>query len=331
MQSRRIIAVLVVVVVILLVALLIRGCERSHARNALRDYSASVDSLIARSDSTGRVMFKDLKATATSGASTIQNQLNGALQQAKSQLSDAQAMGAPGQMNEAQQNLVALMTMRRDGIATIAANIQGALGTSTAASGVEQIAKAGAYFYGSDVLYKGYVATEIARALNGAGIPIGGSSGAPINSGQFLNDLGWLNKSTVAVWIGATLPGNVANTAGPGTHGHQLNFVTANGTQLTNGGTATIPASPAPSFQLNITNSGTNNEYSVKCEVTVKGLSDRGSATIPETTPGQTTTCTVPLPSPPTPGTYTVSAEVMPVPGEKNVANNVQTFSITFN
>jgi hypothetical protein len=81
---------------------------------------------------------------------------------------------------------------------------------------------------------------------------------------------------------------------------------------------------------LNLTNGGDFDEYNVVCKVTVTGLSDTGSYTIPETFPGHTTTCPVTLPSAPTAGTYTVTAEVVPVEGETNTANNFLMFSITF-
>jgi hypothetical protein len=79
-----------------------------------------------------------------------------------------------------------------------------------------------------------------------------------------------------------------------------------------------------------VTNGGNFDEYDVGCKVSVSGLSDTGTSTIPETTPGETTTCSVTLPSLPPPGTNTVTAEVVPVPGEKDTSNNYLSFPITF-
>ena len=63
---------------------------------------------------------------------------------------------------------------------------------------------------------------------------------------------------------------------------------------------------------------------------TIKGLNDTGTATVPKTTAGETTSCNVTLPSAPTPGSYQVTATVEKVPGETNVTNNSMTFPITF-
>jgi hypothetical protein len=233
-------------------------------------------------------------------------------------------------MTTVQRNLALTMTMRRDGIARIAANVQRALNTSTVQGGINQIALAGANFYGSDAVYMNYVVPEIARALNGAGVAVGGANGVQINGHQFLGDLGWLDKSTIGSWIGVRTPSGRTNSVGSGTHGHKLNYTTVGGAELSAASTNTVTGSAAPAFTLNLTNSGTNSEFNVGCRVSVAGLDDTGRATIPKTTPGETTTCTVMLPSAPPAGTYQVKAEVLKVPGEANLANNRQTYSVTF-
>jgi hypothetical protein len=68
----------------------------------------------------------------------------------------------------------------------------------------------------------------------------------------------------------------------------------------------------------------------VTCKVKVQGTSIGGSFVIPQTTPGETTTCNVTLDKSPSPGQYQVTAEVVPVPGEGNKVNNTLTFPITF-
>lgn len=320
----------VIVVVVVAMALLIHGCEAGKTRNSLKDYAASVYSLINRSDRTGATMFKELKAASSTSQSTLQTELDTVLSGAKSELEDTENLSVPGQMSTAQEHLVLVMQLRAAGIGRVASNIQEALSTTTSQDGVDQIAIAGSNLYASDNVYKTFVGPEIAGALNGAGIAVGGSSGVQINPGQITPDLGWMIRTNIAAWIGAKLPTTVANTAAPGLHGHSLNEVTVGTQTLSTVSTNTIPATPAPTFELNITNGGDFDEYDVECEVQVIGLSDTGTSTLAETTPGQTTDCSVTLPSPPTAGTYRVKAEVEPVPGEKNTANNVLTFPVTF-
>jgi hypothetical protein len=116
----------------------------------------------------------------------------------------------------------------------------------------------------------------------------------------------------------------------PGLHGHKLNSVSVDGTTLQTGSTNTIPARPAPTFTLNFTNSGTNTETNVTCEVSVTGTGVTGQAVVAQTTAGETTTCNVTLKSAPPTGTYTVKATIEKVPGEKNLANNSLSFPVTF-
>jgi hypothetical protein len=326
------IAVGAIVVVIILAVLLIHHVQVSQTKNSLKSYAANVNSLVSDSDANGVQMFKDLQKGElnSDSISTLQSDLNTELTRARQHLQTAEQLSAPGQVADAQASLVKMMQLRVNGISEIANNIQGAVSTKTSSDAVYQISVGTSQLYASDVIYKTFVTTGIAKALNGADIPIGGTTGVQINPGQIIPDLGWLNKTFIDEKIGASLPTKVANTAGPGLHGHQLNGVSIGSTEL-NTTSNTVPASPAPTFTLSITNGGTTNEYDVECEVKISGLSDLGTATIPETTPGQTTTCEVTLPFPPTPGTFQVTATVVPVPGEANKANNSATYPVIFN
>jgi hypothetical protein len=322
----------VVVVLVVAAALLIHGCQVSQTNNSLKTYASEVDQQIGVSNSNGSYVFEKLKSSeATSNITELATQLTGALGSARSQLTQAEDLSAPSQMDSAQQSFVDTMKLRYNGIAEIANNIQGAMATSTAVDSVNAITAGTSMLYASDVVYKTSVGTGIAAALNAAGLPIGGTDGASINSGQVVPDLGWLNPVTVAIWLGATVPSSQVNTDRPGLHGHSLNSVSFGTTQLDPNGTNTIPDSSAPTFTLNITNGGVWDEYDVKCKVWVVHGSDTATSTIPETTPGETTNCTVTLPSPPPAGTWQVEAEVVPVPGEKNTKNNFLTYAVDFN
>ena len=82
------------------------------------------------------------------------------------------------------------------------------------------------------------------------------------------------------------------------------------------GSTNSIPASPAPTFTLNFTNSGQNTENNVICKVTVAGSSVSGQTIVPQTTAGESTSCQVTLSSAPPKGSATLTATIVPVPGE---------------
>lgn len=331
-QRRRVFAVVAIVVLVIIFALLIHGCQSNRATAGLKDYSASVNQIIGQSNQLGASVFSTLQSGASSSdPSTLATKLAADLHTADGQLSRLNSLSVPSQMQKAQGSLQLVLRMRADGISQIASNIEQAYQTQTAQTAVQKVAIATSNVYASDVVYKNYAATEIAQALNEADIQIGGTDGATINAGQFLPlNLGWLSSTQIALWIGAKVPSTAVNTVTSGTHGHELNYVSVSGSQLSTSTTNTVPASPAPTFTLDFTNSGSNNEYDVVCKVSIAKLGISATSTVGETTKGETTTCKVTLPSVPKAGTYNVTAQIEPVPYEKDKTNNVQTLSVDF-
>jgi hypothetical protein len=328
-QVRRAVAAGVLLVVLILIVLGVHSCQVSSRNSALKDYTNNVSSLVQQSNETGANFFKLLSAGAAGNVSGLQNSIDEARMTADAQYTKAQNLSVPSEMKSAQTNLLLALKMRRDAITNVATEIQPALGTATSKDAIQSIAAQMARLYASDVVYKDYTTPLIASALHGAGIAVGGATGESIYSGQFVNDLGWLQPTFVATKLGAkssTASGKIA----PGLHGHALNFVSVGGTQLQSGATNTLPASPAPTFVLNFTNTGQNTETNVVCKVSVSGTSDTGQKVVAQTTAGETTTCNVTLASAPSPGNYTVDATIEPVPGEHNLLNNTLSFPVTF-
>jgi hypothetical protein len=325
------VALAALIVVLILIVIGVHSCQVSQANSDLRNYAVSVSSLMTSSNQTGSQFFSNLARSAGSGASpSLQSSVDESRLSASNELTRAKGLSAPGQLQAAQQKLVDTLQLRSDGITAIADNLPAALQTQTSASAVTTIAANMARFYASDVLYKDYTLPMIVKALRDANIPVGGSGGEPIQTGQFLPDIHWLMPAFVATELRApTTPASSGKIA-PGTHGSQLTSVSVGGTTLQTGSTNTIPAQPAPSFTLNFINSGQNRETNVGCKVSVSGTSISGTSSVAQTSPGQTYTCKVTLSSSPPPGAYTVTATVLPVPGEKNTSNNKLTVPVTF-
>jgi hypothetical protein len=327
---RRLVLALVAVVLIVVVVLGVHSCDVSSRNAALRNYTNNVSQLINASDGTGGTLFSDLSSAG--GGANAQGAYQKVVQlhaTAERQLGQAERLSAPSQVSDAQAKLVLAMRMRADGMSEIANNIQQALGTAPTQA-VDQIATGMFRFLASDVLYKAYVAPEIAAALHSAGIAVGAPNGLTLASGQFLRSLSWLTPSYIAAELGVSLAHGASGKIAPGTHGHRLNSVSVGGTQLSPTTTNTLAASPAPTFTLNITNDGQNTETGVVCEVSLSNGGPSGRYVIPETTPGETTTCPVTLSSSPAPGNYTLTAKVKPVPGETDIANNSATYPVNF-
>jgi hypothetical protein len=334
-QQRRLVLAVGAVIFVILAAVGINSCESSALTNSLKSYANSVQSLMQQSHATGNQLFHDLEnRTLLSSSVNLKNSLDTLVSGpggADAELSTAQGLSVPDQMHTAESYLVLVLKMRRDGIRTIASEIEQALGNATNIDALQAIAGAMANFYGSDAIYKNYVTKELAKQLHADSIGIGGTSGETIDAEQFLPSLDWLDVQNLSQAIGAhyTKPGNPNLPITPGTHGHLLNSVTVGGTTLSTTASNAVPTSSVPTFVLNFTNSGANKEFDVKCKVTVDGTSIQKTVTVPETTPGETTSCNVQL-KPPSSGQYQVTAQIEKVPGEKVISNNSMTFPITF-
>ncbi len=325
---RRVAAIVVLAIVIILVAVGVHSCQVNARNSALKDYNGNVVAVIQQSNATGRQFFAVL--TGGGNPHNLQTSINEARGSADNELSRARSFSAPSQVGQAQQNLVLTLRMRRDGIANVSQDILQALNGPTSKDAVTAIATEMARFYASDALYKDYTVPLVLGALKAAGIAIGGANGQPVESGQFLPDIRWIQPTFVAAQLHVSYQGSSTGKIAPGLHGHALNSVSVSGTTLQTGSTNTLPASPPATFTLNFTNTGQHIETNVVCRVTISGLSVKGQTTVPQTTPNQQTSCDVPLSSAPPAGSYTVTAQVVPVPGEKNAANNSLSFPVTF-
>lgn len=329
-QTRRLIAVAAIIVVVVVAALLIHGCDVSETNSSLQSYAGEVSSSIGNSDRNGTQMFAYLsRGDSAASAGTLQEHLDGVLTTARAQLHAVQALHAPSQMSAAQQALVQTMRLRYLGIRKIAGQVQGASDPRTSRDAVRAIAVGMYMLVGSDVDYKTLAAPAIVAALRRAKLAVGGANGVPINGGQIVGDLGWLEPREIAARLGAHVPVTVANGPCASVCGHNLNYVTFAGQQLSSSTASTITPGTKPTFALNFTNGGSSNEYDVGCEVWIKGLRDRGHSTFPETRPGGSYECDVTLPSAPPAGTYTIYAKIERVRGEKNMSNNVQSYTVT--
>lgn len=329
---RRVVAVVAIIVVLVLIVVGVHSCQVSARNTSLKDYANNISNLNQESvSSVGNAVFRALTAPgATSNPQALQTSLTESAVTANMQLSRAKGLDVPDEMKTAQQQFVLTMAMRHDGVADIAASIQRALGKTTNKDAINEIATDMARFYSSDLIYKEYATHQVVNALHNAGLAVGAPNGVQLDGSQFLPDIAWLSPTGIAAKLGSSLPSSSGGTIKPGTHGHSLDSVSVGGTTLQTGSTNTIPRSPPPQFTLSFTNGGQNTENNVVCKVSVSSTKISGQTVVPQTTPGESTTCKVTLTSSPPAGNDTVTATIQPVPGEKNASNNTLTFPVTF-
>ena len=178
-----------ILVVLILIIVGIHSCQVSSRNSALRDYANNVSSLIQQSNSTGSQLFSQLGSGSGGGANanSLTNQVNQEGVAANGQLSKAQGLSVPDEMQKAHQYVVLALQMRRDGIYDISGRIAPALGKSTPADALNAIAADMASFYASDVVYKNYADHADRRPrCTAPAIGVGGTDGVQIEGGQFL-------------------------------------------------------------------------------------------------------------------------------------------------
>lgn len=338
---RRLVAAGGVVLVVVLLVVLVKGCVDNRREAALKDYNRSVRALVEHSRSAvARPFFDALGTAGGQDQQQVQEAINQLRVVADEDLSQAERLDAPDAMKSAQTDLELVLSLRRDGVAKVADEIQTALGGAAGAgTAVEAIAGQMQAFNASDVLYSQRVAPLILKGLKDDGIAASydGTAGEQVLPyANFLPDdgLSWMSPDYVAQQLGATTSsGRPSGTPTPGLHGHQLDSVSVNGVDLTTGGSNRIPATPPPTFVVNFTNGGENDETNVKVtvEITGSGAPIRAQAIVPTTTAGASATANVTLrQSPSTSGPSTIRVTIQQVLGEETTDNNTATYTALF-
>jgi hypothetical protein len=338
---RRLVAAGAMLLVVVLLVVLVKGCVDNRREAALKDYNRSVRTLVEHSRSAVAKPFFDALGGAAGGEATqVQETINQLRVVADEDLSQAERLDPPDAMKSAQTNLELVLSLRRDGVANVADEIQTALGgTAGAGTAVDAIAGQMQAFNASDVVYSQRVAPLDLKGLKDDGIAASydGTAGEQVLPYSYFlpnGDISWMSPDFVAQQLGAARSTGRANgTPAPGLHGHQLDSVSVNGVDLTTGGSNRIPTSPPPTFVVNFTNGGENDETNVKVTVEVSGSGSpiRAQTIVPNTTAGQAATANVTLrQSPSTSGASTIRVTIEQVPGEQTLDNNTASYTALF-
>jgi len=336
---RRLVAAGGVVLVVVLLVVLVKGCVDNRREAALKDYNRSVRTLVEHSRSAvSKQLFDALSGAASAEPTQVQETINQLRVVADEDLSQAGRIDTPDEMKGAQSDLELLLSLRRDGVANIADEIQTALGgTAGAGTAVDAVAGQMQAFNASDVIYSQRVAPLILKGLkdNGIAASYDGTAGEQVLPyADFLPDISWMSPDVVAQQLGSTSASSrTTGTPAPGLHGHQIDSVSVGGVDLTTDGSNRIPASPPPTFVVNFTNGGENDETNVRVTVEIAGSGApiRASTIVPNTTAGEAATANVTLrQSPSTSGPSTIRVTVEQVPGEETLDNNVAEYTALF-
>ena len=327
---RRIVAGVIALVVVILLIVLIQGCLSSQKEDSLKSYNTNTGKIVAQSDSVGAQLFRDL-SKGGANPQNLQLQVNALRGDAEQQVEAANKLDVPDEMKQAQQDFILALELRRDALTKIASELPAALSKQASSSGpaIAQITGQRQAFLASDVIYSLRVAPLIAKAVDDNGI-----GGQRIAQSRFLGDpLSWLDKNVVSQRLSGAGTGAAASAkAAPGLHGHSLDSVSVAGTDLSPDSANRIPSSPPPTFTVNYTNSGENDEKGVQIQVSITGAGAPINLTKSvDTTAGESGSAELALTTaPPTGQPVTIKATVKPVAGEKKVDNNSQSYPAVF-
>lgn len=334
---RRAVAAGIGLLILLLLFFGVRGCLDSRKKNALKDYNRDLTSLAQESDETAKSFFETLVQSDLAPADQ-QTELNSLRAQAEKTLQSAEDLSVPGDMQDAQDNLLLTLQFREEAIGKVAQKIPTARGSERAGAeqATSQISGQMEKLLASDIIWSQRVQPFASEALQSADLD------ERVPNSRSVSSLSWLDPTTVADSIGGQVSNEDNDTAtpddakaAPGTHGHGI-VSTAVGEQvLESGGTPNrIPASGNPTFTVKFANQGENNEENVRVRVTVKpqtGKAISATKTVDQTTAGSEAEVQVPLGQAPPIGTpATITVEVLKVAGEQKLDNNKQEYTALF-
>jgi hypothetical protein len=328
---RRTIAIVGGVIVLILLVLLVRSCFNARKENAIKDYANNSAELLRASKVEGDGLFELLQGQGGADRTTaIINQLNGYRAESATLVDRANRLDVPGDLGDAQNELLSVLELRRDGLAKITDALRVALGDQNRREGSDDVAKQMQVFLASDVVDTLRYRSDLYGVLNEHDL-----SAPDLPKKGFVPDIEWLQPDFVADQVNALRTGTGGGgTATPGLHGNGIAAVSLGGVALAPGASGTsVQLTENLAFEVQVQNQGENTENDVTVTVTVGdgGDADEREKTIDTIAAGEIQTVTIPLDKQPATGqNIPIKVTVKPVPGEQKTDNNTQESSVIF-
>jgi CARDB len=307
-------------IVLILIVLGVKGCLDARANRELSDYARNVTQIVEETEQTSKRFFGKLEDPSGLSVSEFTNEVEADSSAMDNYASRIDALGAPGDMGQAQKSLELVYELRSNAMTVIATKMRTALADLGAAKATAAISRQMQSLLASDVLYEEVARPEINGVLANNGI-----SDSDVPKNRFVPDgVKWLEESTVADALGSISGSTGTTTAG--IHGLGLIGTTVNGTELVEGGEAIVTSEGTVEVEVQVQNQGESTENEVQVSVGFDGNNTQG--TIEEIAAGEIGSVTIPLTPAPS-GTVTLEVEVEPVAGEKVTENNEASYTVT--
>jgi len=150
---RRAVAVIAGVIVFVLLIVLVKNCFDQRNKNAIKNYANDSAELLRASKVEGDGLFDLMQGKGGADqATSIINQLNGYRSESASLVDRANRLDVPGDLSDAQDELLSVLELRRDALAKVTGALRVALGDENRREGTTEVAKQMQVFLASDVI-----------------------------------------------------------------------------------------------------------------------------------------------------------------------------------
>ena len=324
-MKRRLIALGIGAVVVVLLLFAIRGCLDARKERNFENYLRDLSPLVTTSNQLSTEFFDRLENPPDSEVE-FKAQLGSSRGTGEDVLRRAQGLDAPGELSEAQEDLVLAFELRRDGLNNIVEQIPAALGNKNRQEAFQEITADMREFLASDVLYA-RAKQGIELALEDEDLP------GEVPSSVFLPAINpWLDD----LQLGAALSQVAGSTgvAGGADRGTELSstVLRPGNVPLTPDTLNTLGQTPTE-VEIAVINGGLVNERDVPVGFELLGSTDtiEGEGTISRIPAGDTASTVLTIDGEiPTGEELTLTVTVFPVPGESIIDNNEATYQVTF-
>jgi CARDB len=328
-MARRLGAVAVGILILILLVLGIRGCLNARKERAFENYARDLTTIVQESQQQSETFFGRFEDPENLTELNFETEVRADRSNAEQLVSRVESLDPPGELDEAQDEVVDAFELRRDGLAAIADNIGAALGDENTADARDEIVVHMEDFLASDVLYR-QARDEINTVLEeeDIGETVPKSEFFPRDDGA--PDPEWLDPNSVSESLAGISGGG---GAGGGLHGLGVATVLIGGTELLADSANTVPLEGTPEVEVQVENQGDSEESDIPVTVSIEGADEsiEGEATLDRIDPGETESVNVPLDPEPSSGTSgTLEVFVEPVPDEQLAENNEFVADVTF-
>ena len=330
---RRLIALLIGAGVLVVLIFLVRGCLDARKERSFENYLRDLSSIVTTSQQLSSGLFQRINDPQGASKLEFTNQLGAARGTGEDLLRRVEGLDPPDELGEAQSDLVAAFTLRRDALANIAEQAPSALGNSGRLEALQAMAGDMRAFLASDVLYA-RAEGEIERIVAEQAVEVDNTDD-PLPASQFLPEPPeqYIDVTQLAGLLAAVAADTGAADAGAGTEISSTVLLPGDVPLSPDTLTTFSPRGAQTEVEVSVLNGGTEDVADVLVSYELSGglTPISGEATIARINPGESATVRLPVTGEVTSGQeQTLTVTVLPVPGETIVDNNESIYPVIF-